>query len=297
MYGSRGKLLTLSGVALMFVTLWPSTASAQTTSEATRVRILLVVDTNGFNADALKLGLAGENMKKTMKEVLRNQNLEHRYTLDVLTGADVSPSAIRQYYEKLAVESNETLLFYYLGHGAADKNKGHFLDMKQGRLYRSELRQVLKSKNARLTIILTDSCAPIEGTLPENLPGNNMGGKTKAKAEKVVTSKSESGKNSGTALRQLLLLPKGIVDINSSRIGTVAWVDLVRGGGYFSLTLMALAHKGVATFDTNGNGIVEWGEFFSVLQRQTAVNASQDPHGPYFQRAIAFELPEVPVVK
>jgi hypothetical protein len=56
------------------------------------------VDTQGVNATHLKLALAGENMQRALKAALHQQNLEHCYSLDVLTGADVAPQRVLEYY-------------------------------------------------------------------------------------------------------------------------------------------------------------------------------------------------------
>src|SRR4051812_36650138 len=88
--------------------------------EATRLRILLVVDTQGANASVNGFAFDHQNMKKVFKEALREQHLEHRYTLDILKDKDATPAKILAYYEGLKVEPTETLLCYYSGHGGVD---------------------------------------------------------------------------------------------------------------------------------------------------------------------------------
>jgi hypothetical protein len=193
-------------------------------------------------------------------------------------------------------------LFYYLGHGATDKVKGHYLEMKTGRLYRKDLREAMARKNPRLQVLLTDSCAAY---LPAASGGSPLGGEEAALPRlglgsfwglDLTSFLGRPGAAAGRekALSQLLFHQKGVVDINSSRTGTLAYVDLVKGGGYFSVTLMTLFDEGVSAFDSNGDGRVDWSEFYAVLQTKTERATAQGTNHKHSQTTIAFELSVVP---
>ncbi len=63
--------------------------------------------------------------------------------------------------EQTAVRSNDAMVFFWSGHGGYDvEKKEHFFKMPQGGLlYRPTLLGALQKKSARLTVLLTDSCA------------------------------------------------------------------------------------------------------------------------------------------
>src|SRR5262249_20820289 len=148
-------------------TFWTGLAQGQTPApEISRVRLLLVVDTMGDGADINAFALDLVNMKKVLKESLREQNLEHCYTLDILQGADATPTKVLEYYRDLKTDASEALVCYYSGHGGTDKTQGHFLEMKAGRLFRTDLRAAMLASNPRLVVLLTDCCANYAGVFP-----------------------------------------------------------------------------------------------------------------------------------
>jgi hypothetical protein len=296
LYSPRLSFLGLAALLTSFSQ--ASAALTHTPEEASRVRILLVIDTQAENAQGLGLALGGDKLKRVLKESLRQQRREDRYTLDVLTGADVTPENILDYYRHLKTEPNEALLFYYTGHGAVDQFRGHYLDLdKRGRLYRSTLRAAMLQKNARLVAILTDSCANLtgnEGISPRGRkapPLNSFLAPTPAKTSSAGVSWKPDpvGHGTGTVLWHLLFHHCGLVDINGAAMGKLAYAnrDL---GGYFTATLADLLSEPVARFDTNGDHFVEWSEFFALLRRNTEHGAPAGTGGSYSQTPTAFAL-------
>src|SRR5262249_21869469 len=129
--------------------LFPGRACGDLPPEATRVRILLIIDTLGSNADANGFAADKDSMKKVIKEAMRDQNLEDRYTLDILHGAEATPARVLAYYRELKVAPTDALLCYYSGHGGADKGGGHFLELKAGGLQRDDPRAAVEAKRPR----------------------------------------------------------------------------------------------------------------------------------------------------
>src|SRR5262245_64399315 len=104
--------LVVFGGALFFV---GAPAFGQT--PISRVRILLVADTKGRDAKLHAFGQDRINLEKALKISLQEQQLEDRYTLDVLEGADATPAKILDHYHNLTTQPGEVLFFYYSGHG------------------------------------------------------------------------------------------------------------------------------------------------------------------------------------
>lgn len=138
-------------------------------------------------------GMLGDHMPETRVLVV---------PIKLESDEDSDPGRLLGAVQNLSVGPNDTLLFYYTGHGGAD-DRGHYLALSRGKLYRQSLRDALAAKGARLTVLITDCCntrsdgesfmAPIY--VPKNPPAPTA------------------------ILQSLFLDPRGIVDINSSAPG------------------------------------------------------------------------------
>lgn len=300
--------------ALALTALVTTRALGDHAEEAARVRILLVVDTNALDAKIQGFAFDKDAMKRVIKEALRDQNLEDRYTLDVLHGADAAPAKVLDYYRNLKVEPDEALLCYYSGHGGTDRAKGHFLAMKAGNLDRDELRKAMATRRPRLMVLLTDCCADFGGASPFDgpppLPPSGIafdgpgggpppldddpfgepppfakGPPAKKEARPVTVKVTRDGgrQNSlrngrGEILKDLLFRQRGVIDITASTAGHLAFSSRMRSGGLFTLTLTGLLSAHADRFEALGDGAISWGSFFDMLQSMTKQNASREAY-------------------
>ncbi|MBI3408286.1 MAG: caspase family protein [Planctomycetes bacterium] len=125
--------------------------------EASRVRILIVADTESKSGSTWKRD--GENIKDVLEAGFKRQKLTDRATIDLLTGKEVTPENVLDYYGNFKTDGTEALLFYFSGHGSIHAKRGHFLGFLRGNLYRDELISAMKKHNPRLIVLLTDTCA------------------------------------------------------------------------------------------------------------------------------------------
>lgn len=184
MNAPRSRWLLLLALAVLL----PGPVRGDSQREADRLRVLLVLDTD--DKMGATWGLDGANVKAVLEAALKRQQLDGRYTIDVLTGKDVTPDKVLQYYAGLNVGSNEALLFYYSGHGGYHRNKGHFLALTSGPLFRKDLHAAMAKHGPRLAVVLTDCCSNYAGgALAEEPAGQvrvirvNLGAKPKAREE------------------------------------------------------------------------------------------------------------------
>jgi hypothetical protein len=147
--------------------------------EATRLRILVVVDTD--DRLGVTWGRDGDNVKAVLESALKKQHLDDRHTLEVFTGKQVTPERIIAHYRDRAPGPGEALVFYYSGHGGLHFTKGHYLALTHGRLYRSDLLAAMAAHKPQLTVVLTDCCANWYGGA---LQGEPAGAKVVADANK-----------------------------------------------------------------------------------------------------------------
>lgn len=156
--------------AFLTSVLAPALARADAPDEASRVRILLVLDTD--DKQGVTWGLDGDNMQAVLQAALRKQKLDARSTIDIFTGSKVTPEKILGYYASLQTQPSETLVFYYSGHGGLKAGKGHFLALHAGHLYRKDLLAALTKHRTRLVVVLTDCCANPAGGAIQGEPPN-----------------------------------------------------------------------------------------------------------------------------
>ncbi len=295
---SRITVALLAAALVLNAGLFWARAAADGPEEVSRVRILLVIDTDGFAADTNGFAFDRDSVKKILKETLREQNLEDRYTLDILHGPDATPARVRDYYRNLKVQPSEALLFYYSGHGGTDQGRGHFLDLKAGRLFRSELRTAMEAKRPRLLVLLSDCCAgyvssPLDATVGRIELANPEKDKADAKSKKKrvdLAARQNTLKSvRGETVRHLLFHHRGVVDITACDVGKLA-LSRRKRGGYFTLTLTGLLAADGDRFDANPDGLIGWDGFFHVLQTATGRYANRDA---YAQTPRAFSLSAV----
>lgn len=240
----------------------PSSAGAQESAEASRLRILLVINTKARNAHNLGIDLDGVRLRRVFEEGLRLQRLQGRYTLDVLSGDLVTRAQVLEYYRTLKTDPTEALLFYYAGHGNMSKAGEHRLALRGGPLTRSDLSRAMALHNPRLLVILTECCASVSGRRaapPRRAPRPSRRAGVFARA----------GWGRGKALRDLFFRQRGVVDVNASQAGRLAYGKRRLGGGYFTVALGRLLAAPAARFDANRDGFVSWSEFVAVLSRGT----------------------------
>jgi hypothetical protein len=269
---SSNRFVRMSAAVAIFLAIGQY---VQASGEATRLRILLVIDTDAPGAADFGAAHDRDNMKNALINGLRRDRLPH--TLDILQGANATPERVIQYYERLKVSPNEAFLFYYTGHGGMDATQGQLLTMKHGVLPRAQLRAAMMKRAPKLAVILTDCCssgmplnsrAPSEGPAPKANPTSRLG-------------------RSNSVLRDLFFRHEGMVVIAAARVGQEAAGEKTRGS-HFTVAFTGLLNQAQSRFDSNRDGLVEWREFFPALNRETA-RVSNNRHSPQaFALAQAF---------
>jgi hypothetical protein len=229
-----------------------------------RVHILLVADTNGTAAQFHGFGEDRINLEATLRQALRNQRLEDRYTLTVLEGADATPAKILNYYQTLPTRPGDALFFYYSGHGGTSKTDGHYLAMAAGNLSRSQVRAAMTARRPRLLVLLTDCCADF-GTDSGDGP---VATRPEMPAHLAQPVQDAPTQRPGALIRQMLFQQTGVVDVNACQPGKGS-DSVYYKGGFFTLTMVRLLNAQPNQFHGAVNGVVQWRTFFVVLQNET----------------------------
>jgi Caspase domain len=136
---------------------------------------------------------------------LPESNIDYR-NIEIEEDEGSDPAHLLSAIQELTPSPNDTIFFYFTGHGEAD-DKGHYLALAKGKLYRQTIIDALLSKNARLAVIITDSCNSRSDGYLYLSPAAHY--ETPARVSPLFKS--------------LMMEPKGIVDINSCSPGESAF--------------------------------------------------------------------------
>ena len=153
--------------------------------------------------------------------------------------------------------SDDVVLVYYTGHGGMVSNTDRrtFLNLEDGRLYRSDLENAMKSVSCRLKLLITDACS----SAPDP-----PGGKTVPFGAQIV------GKNH---IKNLLGEHQGYLSISGATEGEYGWCTEGIGGSTFTLGLMEAiterADDPTVNRAANGDGFVSWDEVFALSKEGT----------------------------
>jgi hypothetical protein len=221
---------------------------AQDAPEAKRLFALLVADTNDPRIGKdVKTDI--DNMKRFLQAGF--QKSPERLIITAIEDANFSQKNVMDYYRKLAVTSDDAILFYFAGHGGYRPGIGHIVQMEKplgakgnNLLLRSDLRHTLLEKRARLTIMLSDSC----NSYPASLE-----------------LRSEKDAPDWDTIRCLFLAPRGLIDINSSSEGESAYGNK-NDGGFFTHSLTNALRKSFKELDGDKDGFVHWHEILPLIQ-------------------------------
>jgi hypothetical protein len=238
---------------------------------ATRVRVLLIVDTNLKGADADGTRVLRSGMKKNLENLTwmfrqAFQGNPGRLDLTVLSGADASPDKIRQHLRDLPQMPNETLFIYYGGHGAIDPDKSDYVLLDRirkrygtGKLtaeQRGKLRRELLNAVGDRTLDNGHYFAMSSGDLGRREVLDAMRSKKpqlavlmtdccsevvqRSAASQVMLAFTSSSERSVNIARinQLLLEQVGTVDLNAAQPGELAWI-VDNEGGFFTNAFIA----------------------------------------------------------
>ncbi|HBT76016.1 MAG TPA: hypothetical protein DEB39_03625 [Planctomycetaceae bacterium] len=134
--------------------------ASQATDEYGKMHILIVADT-----DDDRIGLSVQHDVLRLVRMFETAIPAHRRTIAVLADENFSHENIERYYADLAVAPNDTIFFFFAGHGIFYpeqqprlSNEDHHLIVGKRLVSRERILNWIESKNAKLNIILSDSC-------------------------------------------------------------------------------------------------------------------------------------------
>jgi hypothetical protein len=266
-------LLALPTLALAQTGPAPVANVAPGAEEASRVVILEAIDTDADPKGTLGLYRDAENLRQIMQQAFAGVPAG-RLDRIRLTGPYCTPERLTELVQTLQIGANDSLVVYYSGHGGWHPEHGQYLAMTNGGrvLFRSDLVAAMERRACRLRVLLSDCCSSLPNDEEAARRIARMGGKGGAvpkttgpvTAGPAVTA-TQKMKPEWRTVRDLFLKSRGTVDITAAQRGQVAWGGYMAGGA-FTLTMVDLLCVPAEQLDANGNGSVEWAEFFTRLR-------------------------------
>lgn len=188
--------------------LWTLLGTFATSGSAQTLHVVIAGDLSpsagwGKYTSAVAMDLAmvsatiSNNMPESKTDMVRLQIEEDEFS---------TPKFLLEAVARLEAQPNDSILFYFSGHGAAD-DQGHYIALAQGKLYREQLLSALESKKTRFVALITDCCNTRSDGYLYSAPYIHI----------------KSPKQPSPLFRRLFLETTGIVDITSSSPGESAF--------------------------------------------------------------------------
>ena len=243
---ARAAVLALAG-------LWPAALAAA--EKPPHLHALLVFDTNTNLTPAVKLD------KKNMLDLLSQTLPADRYTAKILEGGAVTPERVAKYFAEVKPAPNDTLLFYFTGHGsirdggtAADGiDKGFTFELQSDGtpskcpLARADVRKFMEAKKTRLAVLLTDCCSNKESLPPPR----------RLTPKKF---KPTEGGDPTPLMTSLFFKPSGVADVTAATRDVAVCDDAI--GSYFTFALCQAAYA-------HGGETLGWKQMLASVQENT----------------------------
>ena len=214
------------------------------------IHVILATD----GAD-VSIGNAVETDRDNMANLFRANVPATNLNLITLEADTMTPDGILQSVENLNIAPNDSIVFYFSGHGAFDVNgEKQFLTLiKGGNLYRETLLKKIEEKKTRLAVLLTDCC---------NNEINTVAGTRTADS---TTYSIQTPGSFSPLFENLFVFCKGTVDLTSSKPGEYSFVIDVKEGSIFTKALIDVANRNKTNSD------MYWAEFYNGLFRESGV--------------------------
>jgi hypothetical protein len=171
----------------------------------------------------------GKRVIKALNEI--GNRLEMDVKLTSVTGKNLTPENLEKWLKEIKPTTNDVIYFHFSGHGNRSKNKSTrwpsmFFTSTKKHVSLRRVIDVLKSKKARLSLILCDCC--------NNTPvGRKLASKKRSKIPTFTFT--EHSQNVDALFRKT----KGLIVASASTPGSLAW-NTSEGGIFTTAFLYSL---------------------------------------------------------
>jgi hypothetical protein len=238
------KLLTISMVLVLMVV----------SAYARDLYALLAIGNGYSNNRENVIAQGATNSKDQFVEMLssmESMNIYDDVHIIVVEGRSLTSNTLKNALDRINPRRDKDDIFFtFIGHGGASQSRGRYYKMADGScVWKSQVDNVIESKDARQTIIFNESCAHISSSL------GSMG-YVDASDEDVEKNDVWSLNINYDNLRRLFSGYKGVFDFSSSTLGQLSW--LLNSGGIASTSLIDVL--------TGQEPVYSWGDVVDKLE-------------------------------
>ncbi|MDR0338302.1 MAG: PDZ domain-containing protein [Planctomycetaceae bacterium] len=226
-------------VFLFFLAVMASTQQAV----AQKIHLIIAADTNASGGVGAITKIDHWNVKQLFESNIPCSQLN----IVTIPAEEMRESDIFKTVDSLDISNEDTLVFYYSGHGAFDRqNQQQFLQLSLGNVYRSELLKHIVQKSPRLSILLTDCC---------NVQVDSV---ARERQSEITVFPQEIS----PLFKSLFIYCKGVVDITSSKLGEYSFCDNKKVGNRGSCFTYPLVDLMKVNKD---NAQMDWNQLITEL--------------------------------
>jgi hypothetical protein len=210
-----------------------------------------------YSSFGIKVAEDAKDMLATFEKAFAKADKADQLKTHLILGEDVTPRHVLDVVGKVPVKANDTIVVLYSGHGQMEAGNRHVLTFHHGNLERQRLLDVMKAKNPRLMVLLTDCCSA-------GVAGRSTAKRYEPKAMKDGKVMEWSTVNS------LFLRHSGLVDVTAAEPGFCGKIDLKKPGSLFTNALVRILKTPhselIRNLDTDGDGQLQWDEILPQLR-------------------------------
>jgi len=186
----------------------------QGTLKNAKIHLILAADVSSTDTVGSVVAADTYNLRKLLENNVAGSQLNIIDLQDKRRGSQLTEEDMLQGIRNLNTNSDDTIFFFYSGHGAYDTVKGQYFALaSQEQVLRSDLLASMKNKNVRLSILISDCCYNQADLTAKH-----------ARPAQVKGTSTATMKGLRPLVEVLFFETKGVVDITASEKGTYGFI-------------------------------------------------------------------------
>ena len=266
--------------------------SVATSLQAETIHVIIAADTDPERATAA-IAKATQHDKEEFERIFRANVPESQLAVHAIPLEKTWSADILRIVDELVVAPEDTVVFFYTGHGAYDTAKKQLFfqiaakpaTTEKSDLYRNDVLDRILAKNPRLTVMISDCC---------NVPASAnvvYGARSAAAAPATIRPQ----KTISPLFESLFINIKGVVDITSSKLGEASGINAQKGGSCFAIPMIDLLSTHKDNYDLDWKTFVDEltpkvQEAFTAAYPDGAKTTEANPR-QYKQTVFVYSLP------
>jgi len=178
-----------------------------------KMHLILAADISSEDSVGSVVASDTYNLRKLIENNVADDRLNIIDLQDKRRGNQLTKEDILREIRNLNANSDDTIFFFYSGHGAFDSAKDQYFALaSQEPVLRDEVLAAIKGKNVRLSILISDCCYNQADLAKHEI------------SSQIVPRGQQAMKGLRPLVEKLFFEAKGVVDITASEKGTYGFI-------------------------------------------------------------------------